>query len=159
MLGFLHHAAIPLFVEQCPEIGSAAARFQRSHLPIGEKPSHGLQFHLCLVILCLQILAADVDDEDHFLPEMIKGNDLVEQHQIHVFKPFFILRSKLQRRFCIFHVIVGEISYQSAGEGRQPLNPWTFVFFYNLPDVLAGMLCLKHHGRSIFNSQPSIRTG
>ena len=159
VLGFLHHIAVPLFVKERPEIGSAAARFHRSHLPVGEEPSHGFQFHLCLVVFRLQILTADVDDEDDLLPEMVKSDNLVKEHQVHIFKPFFVLCIQLQGRFCVFHVIVGEISYQSAGEGGHSFQSWAFVFFYDLPDILAGMLGLKHHGRSVFDGQCSVRAG
>ena len=44
----------------------------------------------------------DVYNENDFLTEIIKSNDLVKKHQIHILEPFRILRVQMQGRLGIF---------------------------------------------------------
>ena len=159
MLCFLDHAAILLLIKQCPEFRSTSSRYFIRHLAALDQLLHGRKFQFCPVILGLQILTSDIYDQDDLLTEMVKCDDLVKQHQIHILKPFLVFCIQHQRRLCIFHVIVGKISYQSTGKCRKIFNLRTFIFIKYLSDILTWMLCLHIHGCSVFDREFSVCTG
>ena len=51
---------------------------------------------------------------------MVKCNDIVEQHQIHIPEIGFLLIGKAKLWFAVFDLIVGEISDQPAGKCWKP---------------------------------------
>ena len=47
------------------------------------------------------MLQINVDHQDDLLSEVVKGDHLVKQHQIHILKAFRILSIQSQCRLCI----------------------------------------------------------
>ena len=101
---------------------------------IQQKLLHIVQFPLCPMIIDFQIVGFDVQDQDQLLSVIIKCNNLVEQHQVHILESFLVLRIQMQSRFTVFDVIIGKISYQTSGKGRQPRKFGTFILFHDVPD-------------------------
>ena len=134
MLGFPDHAAIGCFVEQwlkiCPKLtGNMLCLFS-----VQQKLLHVVQFPLRPMIIDLQILGLDIQDQDQLLSVVVKGDDFVEQHQVHILEAFLVLRIQPQGRFAVFDIVIGKISYQSSGKGRQPRKLGTFILFHDVPD-------------------------
>ena len=84
MFGFLHHLTVFRFRELWPDIG-LQLQFFEFHIRSGfQKLCHLYQFSFCLLIRRFQIIGHHSGDQQHFLTVMIKGNHLIEQHQIHI---------------------------------------------------------------------------
>ena len=53
---------------------------------------HVVQFPLRSMIIDLQIIGLDIQDQDQLLSVVVKSDDLVEQHQVHILEAFLVLR-------------------------------------------------------------------
>ena len=58
---------------------------------------------------------------------MVKGNDLVKEHEIHIVKVAVLCGGQLQPRLAVFGVVVGKVAHQPAGKGGQLPQPGAFV--------------------------------
>ena len=92
MLGFLHHATIGCFVEQwlkiCPELTGnmlCLLSIQHAFLDVVQLPLRSM-------IIDLQIIGLDIQDQDQLLSVIVKSDDFVEQHQVHILEAFLVLR-------------------------------------------------------------------
>ena len=56
---------------------------------------------------------------------MVKGDHIVEQHQVEIPEAFRVLRVEAEARLRIFQIVIGKIAYQSAGEGGKPFDART----------------------------------
>ena len=102
MLGFFYHAAVGIFIKERTEIGSAVARRVLCRRAVLDELRHIFQGKLRTVVFRFQMRQVDVYNENDFLTEIIKSNDLVKKHQIHIPEPFRILRIQMQGRLGIF---------------------------------------------------------
>ena len=102
--------------------------------PIQQKLLHIVQFPLCSMIIDLQIVRLDIQDQDQLLSVIVKSDDFVEQHQVHILKSFLVLCIQPQGRFAVFDIVIGKISYQTPGKGRQPRKLGTFILFHDVAD-------------------------
>ncbi len=80
---------------------------------------HVVQLPLRSMIIDLQIIGLDIQDQDQLLSVIVKSDDFVEQHQVHILEAFLVLRIQPQGRFAVFDIVIGKISYQTSGKGRQ----------------------------------------
>ena len=76
-----------------------------------------------------------VRDQDQFLPVIVEADDLVKQHQIHVFESLRILCVQIQSRLCIFQIVIREISHQASGEGRKAVYLRARILQKDLSDI------------------------
>ena len=44
------------------------------------------------MIIDLQVIGLDIQDQDQLLSVIVKGDDFVEQHQVHILEAFLVLR-------------------------------------------------------------------
>ena len=102
--------------------------------PIQQKLLHVVQFTLCSMIIDLQIIGLDIQDQDQLLSVVVKSDDLVEQHQVHILEAFLVLRIQSQGRFAVFDIVIGKISHKTSGKGRQPRKLGTFILFHDAAD-------------------------
>ena len=72
---------------------------------------------------------------DNLLAEMVKCDDLIKQHQIHILKMLAILDRSSHRGLRIAQIIIGKISDQPAGKGRQLRDPRASVIRQDLPQI------------------------
>ena len=93
-----------------------------------------------LIIARLWIREWHIDDQDDLLPKVIKSNDLVKKHQIHILKRFGIQCVPPDRRFAVFEVVIREIPDKTAGKGGKMGKAWTFVLTKNLAEVIGRMV-------------------
>ena len=71
---------------------------------------------------------------------MVKGDDFVKKHQIHIPEIRISLLRKTECRLGVLEIIIGEISHQTSGKGRELLDFGTFIFGEDLSDRVAGMI-------------------
>ena len=98
------------------------------------------QFLHSLVIARFRIRKRHIDNQDDLLPKVVKGNDFVKKHQIHILKRFGVQRIPPDRRFAVFEVIIGEIPDKTAGKGWKIGKARAFVLIKNLTEVIGGMI-------------------
>lgn len=55
-----------------------------------------------------------VDDQDDFLAEVVKGDNLVKQHQVHILKVLRVLDLHPHGGFAATRVVVGKIADRTA---------------------------------------------
>ena len=65
---------------------------------------------------------------------MVEGNDLVEEHQVHVPEVLLLRIRQIQLRLTVFNVVVGEVAHQAAGKWGKPFQYRTFVILQNFPE-------------------------
>ena len=63
-----------------------------------------------------------MDNQKNFLAEIVKGNDLVKHHQIHIPEIILRLGEKFQRRLAVLQIIVRKISHQASAECGEPFH-------------------------------------
>lgn len=73
-----------------------------------QKLGHGLQLLLREPVAFGQSVGPGVGDEDDFLPVVVKGDHLVEQHQVHIPELLLVRRVQPQGRLGIPDVLIGE---------------------------------------------------
>ena len=108
--------------------------------------AHLFQLHDRPVVLSLQcpfrvFPETHICDQDDLLPEMVKGDDLVKEHQIHIFKCFGILCLCPHRGFAVSEIIIGEISYQSSGKGGKILKSRALMIREDLAEIPGRVVC------------------
>ena len=88
----------------------------------------------------IQVGGVRVGDQDELLPEVVKGDDAAEQHQIHVLELLLVLPREAEGWLGVLHVVIGEVAHQSAGEGGLAGDLGAFVFGEDLPQGLPRVL-------------------
>ena len=135
MLCPTYHVTEPFLLKQRLHCAcKMSARFTLS-CSVHQKICHLRELHLGFVVTCFRIAQIQIADQDDLLPVVVKGDDLVKKHQIHVLKVFRILYFCFHRRFGIGQIVIGKISDQSSGERWQILHFRTAVILQDLPDV------------------------
>ena len=71
------------------------------------------------MIVGLQILQVHIGDQDQLLAEIVKGDHLVEEHQVAVLKLLGIPGVQTERRLGVLQIVVGEVAHEPAGERRE----------------------------------------
>ena len=92
------------------------------------------------------MVAPRVHDQDDLLPEMVKCDYLVEQHQVYILKALFVICVQHKGRLGVFDVIVGKIPDEPAGKGRQVFHTRAAVIREHLPYDLFRVLCFHRDG-------------
>ena len=102
------------------------------------------------MIINLQIIGLDIQDQDQLLSVVVKSDDLVEQHQVHILEAFLVLRIQSEGRFAVFDIVIGKISYQTSGKGRQPRKLGTFILFHDAADDPSDISGIRSAGQFRF---------
>ena len=100
-------------------------------------------------------LQRHIHDEHDLLPQVIKGNHLIEQHQVHILEILRVLRLCAGLWLTVAEVIVGKVAYKAAGEGGQVCKARAFVLGQNLPQHLRGVLCFKSEFPGLHHAIPA----
>ena len=66
---------------------------------------------------------------------MVKGNDLVKEHQIKIPKFLAVLHLRPDGRLAVPQIVIGEVSHKPAGEGREMVKAGAFVLLQDLTQV------------------------
>ena len=111
------------------------------------------------MIFALDVVGADVDNQNDLLPEVVERDDLVEQHEIHIPKPLLVADVDRKSGLRIFDIIIGEIPDKSAGKRRQEIEPRALVFGEDPPDGLPRMRGIFRRGAAVPYRNFSVRTG
>ena len=72
-----------------------------------------------LVVAGVRIVQRHVDDENDFLAEMVKSDDLVKEHQVQILEGVTVNGFTVGSRFAVAQIVVSEISDEPAGKRRQ----------------------------------------
>ena len=64
------------------------------------------QFHNRFVVSDLHIVQRHIDDENNFLSQVVKSNNLVKKHQVHILEVFGIFHDAFYARFTVPEVII-----------------------------------------------------
>ena len=97
-----------------------------------------------------------IGDEDDLLLHVVKGDDLIEEHEIHVPEPLGILGGPVRRRLAVKKVVIGKVAYKTAGEGWQVIRTRAFVIRKYLPQHGGRVPCLDFH---MAGGELSVHTG
>ena len=96
-----------------------------------------------------------IHDEHDLLPEVVKGDDLIEEHQVHILEVLGVLGLGAGFRFAVAQIIVGEVPHQTAREGGEVLEPRAFVLRQDLPQDLRGVPGLKGQLPGLHHAVPA----
>jgi hypothetical protein len=110
-------------------------------------------------VIFLYRSGTDIDDEEDLLFVIIKGNELVKKHKIHVLKTFLVKGIQIEAGFAVLDVVVGKVTHQTAGKGRQPRQRGASVVIENLLDVGTGIPCFETQGSTVPDLDYSVGTG
>ena len=140
VLALFHHGTVGGLVEeggdlpQQPSAGLvllfAVLQQVRQVLQVPDRP----------VVARLGLGQVHVDHQDDLLPEVVEGDDLVEEHQVYVLEPLGVHGFPFCRGLPVGQVVVGEIPHQATGEGGQVVKPGTFIVRQDLPQVGRGVV-------------------
>ena len=86
------------------------------------------------------VVQRHVHDQHDLLPEVVKGDHLVKQHQVHIPEGLGVLHLPAHAGLAVAQVVVGEIAHQPAGEGGQLFKARALVLGQDLP---------QHRGRVV----------
>ena len=92
-----------------------------------QKIRHVFQFPDRLVVAGFRMFQVHVHDQHDFLAEVVKSDDLVEEHQVHILEPLRVFGLPFGRRLPVSQVIIGKIPYQTSCERRQIIKSRTLM--------------------------------
>ena len=127
-LGLLHHGAELLPAEQGLHRRGEPGRPLGGGGAVAEELGHPVQLGAGGGIGLIQVGGVRIGDQDKLLPEVVKGDDAAEQHQIHVLEPLLVLPREAEGWLGVLHVVIGEVAHQSAGERGLAGDLGAFVF-------------------------------
>ena len=125
---------------------------QRRHLPgkpssrflflcaVTEKICKLLDFHYRFIVAGFYIGEPHIHDQDDLLPDVIKGNNLVKQHQVNIFESFCILHTAAHGRFAVSQIIVRKISYEPSRKGRKIVKTGTPIIGKDLTQIIRRLI-------------------
>ena len=134
------HGAVFGPAEQGRDLPGQPAGFVLGHGAFRKNFLQLRQLQLRPVTAGLALFQPDIDDQNDFLAEVVKGNHLVKEHQVHILEMLGILRFPAGCGLGVIQIIVGEVTGQAAGEGRKLRNPRAFVFRQDLAQHGGGMI-------------------
>ena len=88
-----------------------------------------------LVVAGLRLVQGHIDHKNELLPEMVKGDDLVKEHQVKIPKFLPVLYLRPDGRLAVPQIVIGEVSHKPAGEGREMVKTGAFVLLQDLTQV------------------------
>ena len=107
---------------------------------------HRRNFALCFSVIDGSIIRFDIHNQENLLLEMVKGNQLIEQHQIDIGKFRLALFIYPHIRLAVAHKIKAKGANKTAGKIRQAFNLRCLVFLQNMADAAQGIIFLILHG-------------
>ena len=134
----MDHTAVFFAGEQGEQRGFEVRRLRFVFDARADQVRQLLQLISGFVVAGFNLVRPRAGNQDNFLPQMIKSNHLVKQHQVDVLK-CAVLVGEVQRGFGIADVRVGEITDQAAGKRRHPLNFGAVVFVEQAADRRPGV--------------------
>ena len=128
VLRALDHSAVLFFIEQrCDLALEPSALFLRLFAVL-EQSGELMQLFCGSVVAVAAVLDAHVCDKNDFLPHVVKGDDLVEEHEVDVLERLAVLDLALYAGLAVAEVVVGEVAYQTACERRKVIKARALVF-------------------------------
>ena len=103
---------------------------------------HSRYFTLRPSIVDLHIISLYIGNQEDFLLEMVKGDELIEQHQIYIGKICLTLLVNLHIRLTIAHEVEAKCANQATGKIGQAFNLRCFILCKNVADAVQGILFL-----------------
>ena len=117
MLRLLHHAAELLPLKERRHVAREHPAGFIFLLTGPEKIRELMKLHDRFSVSGLRVSERHVDDERDLLPQMVKGDDLVKEHEIDVLEGLAVLHGASHGRLTVAEIIIGKISDQSARKG------------------------------------------
>ena len=140
ILGLLHHAAELFPVKQRRHLPQEPAGRLPLLCAVPQQLHKLSELHHSLVVAGLRLVQGHIDHENELLPQVVKGDDLVKEHQVEVPKGLRVLHLRPDRWLAVPEIVIREVSHQSAGEGREGIEPGAFVSLQDLAQVRGGVL-------------------
>ena len=71
-----------------------------------------------LVVAGLRLVQGHIDHKNELLPEMVKGDDLVKEHQVKIPKFLPVLYLRPDGRLAVPQIVIGEVSHKMCIRDR-----------------------------------------
>ena len=157
MFGFFHHPAVGRFIKERPCFAQKPACWFLLRCSGLQQLCQLVQPQDGFVIVRFQRirLQRHIHDQHDLLPQVVKGDHLIEQHQIHILEVLGVLCRGTGFGFAVAEVIIGEISHKAAGEGGQVCKARAFILRQNFPQRLRGGLCFKGQFPGLHHAIPA----
>ena len=144
LCAFDHRAVLFLIEQRCDLALEPAALFLRLFAVL-EQVGELLQLFCGSVVAVAAVLNAHVCDKNDFLPHVVKGDDLVEEHEVDVLERLAVLDLALYAGLAVAEVVVGEVAYQTACERRKVIKARALVFRQKRAEIVRRVVGM-HHG-------------
>ena len=141
VLCFFHHCAELLLIKQGCDLTCQPSGGFTLLSAVFQKIAELGKLHDRLVVADLCVIERHIDDENNFLPKVIKGDYLIKQHQIDVLEVLGILGVTFHARFAVGKIVIGKIADQATREGRQIIKTWAFIAAEDLSEVCGRIIC------------------
>ena len=141
----LDHRAVSGLVEQRRDLAQQMPRCLAALLTVAEQVGHAFELQRGLVVVRLHLVQRHIGDQDDLLPQVVKGDDLVKQHQIYIFEILGVLRLGAGFRLAVTEVIVGEVADQTSCKRRQTGQARAFVPGEDVPQDAGRVVGLQGH--------------
>ena len=120
VLGLLHHGAVLLPAEQSLYRAGEFSGPAGGGGAVAEELRHPVQLGAGGGVGLIQVGGVRIGDQDELLPEVVKGDDAAEQHQVHVLELLLVLPGEAEGGLGVLQVVVGEVAHQPAVKGGSP---------------------------------------
>ena len=139
MLGLFYHGAELLLGKKRLELGGHFAGVLRGGGAVADQVRHAVQLPHGSGVVGFNVIQRHVDDEDDFLPQVVKGDELIKQHQVHIAEAFGVSGVQVQGRLKILDVVISKVADKAARKRRQIGQPRAFIFGQHGADGIVGV--------------------
>ena len=143
LLCFFNHIAEGILVKHGGNISKKFSRKILFFFTIFQKLCQMFQLQNSLVVADLRISKGNIDHKDNFLPDMVKGNYFIKEHQIQILEGIVCSVVAADRRLAVSKIVIGKISYQSSCKRRKIIKTRTFVFTKYLAKNGRWLICVN----------------
>ena len=94
----------------------------------------------------------NIDDENDLLADMVEGDDLVKEHEVHVLEGLRVLGFAAGSGLAVSEIVVREVSYETAGEGGQIVKMRAPVVEQDLAEDIGGVIGLHLYAAGLHDA-------
>ena len=113
------HLAVARPVKQRSDLSQQPSAGFLTLFSVFEQISHLTKLRRRPVVADLNVVEPHIGYQNDLLLHIVKGDDLVEQHEVNVLERLAVLDLASYARLAVAEIIVGEIADQAACEGRE----------------------------------------
>ena len=145
MARLFDHGAVGSLVKQRRHLAQQTTGAFPAFLTAAQKLCHPRKLQQRLIVVRFQVIQCHIGNQDDLLAAVVKGNDLVKEHQIDILEGFRIHCRRAGLRLTVAEIIVGEVTHKAAGKGRQPRQTRAFIPCQYLAQHRRGVFGLHRH--------------